>query len=48
MKKSKRGIKTPKSEIDLIRKRLKAAEKDHKQLQEEKVDQNAAKPKENS
>lgn len=28
-KKSKRGIKTPKSDIDLIRQRLKAAEADH-------------------
>lgn len=28
-KKSKRGIKTPQSEIDLIKQRLKAAEADH-------------------
>jgi phage-related protein len=28
-KKSKRGIKTPKSDVDLIRQRLKAAEADH-------------------
>jgi phage-related protein len=30
-KKSKRGIATPKKELDLIRKRLKLAEQDHKQ-----------------
>ena len=30
-KKAKRGIATPKKEIDLIRKRLKLAEQDHKQ-----------------
>ena len=30
-KKSKRGITTPKKEIELIRKRLKLAEQDHKQ-----------------
>ena len=31
MKKSKRGIKTPKSDIELIRRRLRAAEADHAQ-----------------
>ena len=31
MKKSKRGIKTPKPDIDLIRRRLSDAEQDHKQ-----------------
>jgi len=31
-KKAKRGIATPKKEIDLIRKRLKLAERDYKQL----------------
>lgn len=31
-KKSKRGIATPKKELELIRKRLKIAEQDHKQL----------------
>lgn len=36
MKKSKRGIKTPKSDIDLIRRRLKAAEADHMQRMQEK------------
>ncbi len=30
-KKSKRGIATPKKELELIRKRLKLAEQDHKQ-----------------
>ena len=30
-KKSKRGIATPKKELELIRKRLKIAEQDHKQ-----------------
>jgi phage-related protein len=30
-KKSKRGIATPKKELELIRKRLKLAEEDHKQ-----------------
>jgi phage-related protein len=36
MKKSKHGIKTPKSDIDLIRRRLKAAEADHARRTEEK------------
>ena len=37
MKKSKRGIKTPKSDIDLIKRRLKAAEADHaRRIQERK------------
>jgi hypothetical protein len=31
-KKSKRGIATPKKELELIRKRLKLAEEDHKQM----------------
>jgi phage-related protein len=30
-KKSKRGIATPKKELELIRKRLKLAEEDHKE-----------------
>ena len=36
MKKSKRGIKTPKSDIELIRRRLKAAEADYARRTEEK------------
>jgi phage-related protein len=35
-KKSKRGIKTPPSDIDLIKRRLKDAERDHAQRFEER------------
>jgi phage-related protein len=36
MKKSKHGIKTPRSDVELIRRRLKAAEADHAARAEEK------------
>jgi phage-related protein len=34
-KKSKKGVRTPKQEIDLVRKRLKRAEEDYRAIQDE-------------
>jgi phage-related protein len=42
MKKSKSGIKTPQHEIELIEKRLKTAELDYKNWQQEKKDESSA------
>jgi len=41
-KKSKKGVKTPKHEIELIRKRLKAAEEHHAKCRKEQESEGAA------
>jgi phage-related protein len=45
MKKSKSGIKTPQHEIELVQRRLKAAETDYREWQQENKDEGSAKDK---